>query len=179
MNNIKLNWIDTLGGPHLLIPAESLSSWNGDEGWFDHLFHEDDSDYARACRIQTWIGVVETGGNQALVLSGDAGAISWIPNSDSVGGLLVQWIGADNDKQILDAIENGAVLSCLSDVNAERLNYTVKGSGLMHLIDSVDDGNSLCWPYLDIEMPAGEYLIEAGYYEDSNLMLVLRRLTKA
>ena len=122
--------------------------------------------------------MIEVGGSNALVLSGDTGAISRIPNSDSSGGLLVQWIGADSDHQILDGIENGSVLNCLTDSNAERLIYNVNGSGLMYLIDSVDFGKDLRQPHINIEMTAGKYLVESGYFEDLDLMLVVRRFTK-
>jgi hypothetical protein len=30
-----LRWIDTLGGPHLLLAQELLSSWGGDDGCGD------------------------------------------------------------------------------------------------------------------------------------------------
>ena len=179
MSDVKLDWVDTLGGPHLLISAELLHSWSGIDGWFDHLSLEDNSDYARACRVKNWIQLLETGDGNALVLSGDAGAISWIPNSDKNGGLLIQWIGADNDQQILNAIENGSVLGCLSDEKSERLTFNVNGSGLMYLIDSVDDGKNLNEPFLELKLAAGQHLVEAGYYEDANLMLVIRKLTRA
>lgn len=178
MPKSRLKWLETLGGPHLLVSTESLRSWNGLERAFDHLSSEDISDYARACRIKNWVGMIEVGESNALVLSGDAGAISWISNSDSIGGLLVQWIGADSEQQILEGIENGSVLNCLTDSNAERLIYSVNGSGLMYLIDSVDSGKDLRQPYINIDMTAGEYLVESGYFEDPDLMLIVRRFTK-
>ena len=49
----------------------------------------------------------------------------------------------------------------------------------MYLIDSVDDGKNLNEPFLELKLAAGQYLVEAGYYEDANLMLVIRKLTRA
>jgi hypothetical protein len=65
-------WIETYGGPHLLLAEELRFCWRGIEGWDDHNDPKDLSDYARACRVKTWLGTLPCNGGTALVLSGDA-----------------------------------------------------------------------------------------------------------
>src|SRR6516162_4661750 len=45
-------WIETYGGPHLLLAEELHCCWRGIEGWHDHNDPKDLSDYARACRLK-------------------------------------------------------------------------------------------------------------------------------
>lgn len=45
-------WIDTAGGPFLLIEEDLLPSWRGTEGWTFETHGDDDSDYSRACGVQ-------------------------------------------------------------------------------------------------------------------------------
>ncbi|MET1416651.1 hypothetical protein ABVF61_30575 [Roseibium sp. HPY-6] len=43
------------------MPEELLKKWRGIEGWSDHEDPDDESDYARGCRITNWIGTVRCG----------------------------------------------------------------------------------------------------------------------
>src|SRR5665213_1349111 len=56
----KFQWIDTLGGPHILAPAESLRGWRGADGWQDNE-PDDPSDYSRACRTgDRWLNLISS-----------------------------------------------------------------------------------------------------------------------
>lgn len=80
------DWIETTGGPHLLVPEALLPLWRGVEGWSDHEDPDDFSDYARACRIGSWLGAVEIGQGSGLIFGGEVGPITWIAGSDGQGG---------------------------------------------------------------------------------------------
>ncbi|RZN32631.1 hypothetical protein CWO90_12950 [Bradyrhizobium sp. Leo121] len=67
---ITRTWTATTGGPHLLIADEQLRYWRGIEGWRDHRDPADQSDYARACRVTTWLGLIACHHGSAVVLSG-------------------------------------------------------------------------------------------------------------
>src|SRR5258706_13597929 len=101
---LKTNrWVDTGGGPHVLLPQELRANWRGTEGWISHFDPLDVSDYARACRITDWLGVLTCGEAQTLVLSGDVGPIAWFPRTPEHGHL-VQWIAADDEESIEAAL---------------------------------------------------------------------------
>jgi hypothetical protein len=40
----KYNWIDTTGGPQLILAEELLPHWRGIDGWKDHRDPSDKSD---------------------------------------------------------------------------------------------------------------------------------------
>ncbi len=53
-----MKWIDSRGGPLILLASNQLLHWNGIDG-----------DYDRACAVDGWIGVLSVGAGQALVLN--------------------------------------------------------------------------------------------------------------
>lgn len=116
-------WIETTGGPHLLIPAEQLSCWRGIEGWRDHADPADQSDYARACRVTSWLGSIGCGGGVAVVLSDEAGDVAWYADDRDDRGFLVQWLGVDDEQLIAPVLKGYALRSDLDRVDAERLEF--------------------------------------------------------
>jgi len=171
-------WFETLGGPHLLIPEELLSEWRGVEGWTDHQDPNDQSDYARACRIKNWIGTVQCGDGTAVVLSGDVGPIAWIDKGDFDGGYLVQWLGIDDEAEIYPALVSKEVEKALAGNAAENVTLEVSRSGTFRLIDSTDSGDDLDQPSHAITLKPGRYEMSAAYHETETLIMVVRKLTR-
>ena len=174
----KYRWIETLGGPHLLLVEELLPFWRGNEGWNKHNNASDTSDYARACRVKTWLGLIACDGGMALVLSGDVGAIAWLPSRDCCGGFLVQWIGVNKENDIEPALKSREMKDILSNPNVEKVKFSTGHSGLIRLIDSVFPGNQLSAGNEVLELQPGEYSIRAGYFESKSLRMVVRQLSK-
>jgi Immunity protein 21 len=137
----KYKWLDTLGGPHLLIAEELLQQWRGSVGWHGGD-RSDKSDYARACSIDTWLGEISSGLGAALVLAGDVGPIAWLPNPRNDGGFLVQWLGIDAEDDIESALTSREMADLLASENIEEIEFSTGSSGLMRLIDSVDPGRN-------------------------------------
>lgn len=171
-------WIETGGGPHLLVPEELLSKWRGIDGWSNHVNPNDQSDYARACRITSWIGTVRCGDGSATVLAGDVGPIAWI-NADGLdGGYLVQWLGIDNEADILPALSSKGLEEAFAAEAAEQGMLETGGSGKLKLIDSADIGTDLVQQNCSISLKPGRYNIHAGYFETETLMMVVRKMVK-
>jgi hypothetical protein len=167
-----LNWIDTTGGPHVLIPKELVVHWKGVIGWFDNASLQDQSDYARACRVSGWLGLVPCGAGSAVVLSGDVGRMAWLPEIQS----LVLWIAGDGENYILDVARNGRLLGALSGANTEELTFSTGPSGTMHLFDSSLSAEASTPNGQTIVFPPGQKVIRAGYFNDARASVVVRQI---
>src|SRR5438477_9872047 len=76
----RLQWIETAGGPHLVLPEAYARNWEGFatpsngrvvEATFRCNPSSPATDYDRACSIRGWLGVIPVGKGKALVLSSD------------------------------------------------------------------------------------------------------------
>lgn len=167
-------WIDTNGGPHLLLAEEQLGDWRGVEGYRDRA---DLSDYARACRITSWIGTITCGTGVALVLSGDVGPIAWIPNAAGHGGFLVQWIGVDDEQQIETALRSEELAKLLLSPEAETVEFDAGTTGMMRLFDSTDPGDNMRGDSQVLSLRPGRYRMRAVYHESQEIMIVVREIS--
>jgi hypothetical protein len=171
-------WISTTGGPHLLIADEQLTHWRGIEGWRDHRDPTDQSDYARACRVRTWLGSIACHQASAVVLSGDHGDMAWYPDGQDArgGGFLVQWLGVNAESLIEPTLRTPLLRDLLESPNAERLEFETGSSGAMWLIDASDRGDDLRSEHQVLALRPGSYLARAAYYCSSELMIVVREI---
>ena len=180
MSNI-LNWIETTGGPHVLLPEELAPFWRGVEGWFDHLDPTDRSDYARACRVEDWLGLIPCHSGSALVFSGDVGPIAWVPTvTTQVGrgqaGYFVQWIGIDDEREIAPVLKSRLVQDRLASSKADMITFNTGENGRMLLLDASDDGSHLIGEHASIELVPGVYVVRANYIETPTMMMVVREI---
>ena len=86
-------WIQSNGGPLLLLPAELLRQWGGTAT----------ADYERACTVQDEIAVLDVGNGVGLVLGDEPHQTAWAPADD--GGLLVRWVYADDEADVWAAVD--------------------------------------------------------------------------
>lgn len=171
------DWIATTGGPHLLIPEEQLRHWRGSEGWFDHRDPADQSDYARACRVTTWLGSIPCHDGTAVVLSGDVGDIAWYPTAQGYEGFLVQWLGVDDERLIEPALHSGDMRKLLDSSDVEQLEFDTGLSAAMWLIDASNPGSDLIGPNQVLRLRPDRYLARAAYWESPGLIIVVRQLS--
>lgn len=169
-------WIATTGGPHLLIADEQLPHWRGIDGWRGNGDPADQSDYARACRVKTWLGSIACHQGSAVVLSGDAGEIAWYSNGQGDRGFLVQWLGVDDERLIESALHAQQLRDHLESSNAERLEFETGVSGAMWLIDASDRGSELRSNHQALALRPGSYLAKAAYYRSAGLAIVVREI---
>ncbi len=96
-----LRWIDSFGGPLLLLSSEYFSVWQGVLTDFDRYGYNwpypdepsppEETDYDRACAIQGYIGLVNVGDGQGVVLGDAPMSTAWWPLS-ATEGLLIRWV---------------------------------------------------------------------------------------
>jgi hypothetical protein len=189
------NWVNTAGGPHLLLPERLLDEWHGCKGCIDPNDPADPSDYARACHIKTLVGSIPCGGGTALVFSGDAGPIAWMPSLAPACGYFVQWVGIDNEALIAPALQTAQLAGLLAAPDAETLEFELFPPGNLILFDSAESGNRIrgAWrrlpkllrllratvpiAYIQVALAPGRYIIRAGYLEAPGIMMVVREVS--
>lgn len=87
-------WIESEGGPYIVVPASLVPAWQGVEG----------DDYDAACEIDDYLGLVTFGtGNKAvgLVVADEPLPATFLPDLASV----LQWSYAPSDAALVNAAQ--------------------------------------------------------------------------
>jgi Immunity protein 21 len=170
-----LTWIESNGGPLLLISREFLSLWQGiGENWFTEDAVE--ADYDRACAVDDYAGLIDVGLGQGLVLGGEPLATTWFhPHvGDHRTQLLVRWMYADDEAQIRSSLE-----TIPEDIWEPVPGAFAIGAHLLYLFDSAFSGSEVgtaACPCLITELPNGLYTVFTGVFQpDDDTSLVLHR----
>jgi hypothetical protein len=93
-----MKWIESAGGPLILIPRSLLSDWHGASLETPMV----GDDYQRACAISGYLGKTQVGGGTALVL-GDTPDRTAVIESE-LGPTLLRWGCADSEEAMLKAV---------------------------------------------------------------------------
>jgi hypothetical protein len=174
------NWVESNGGPLLLLSSDLLSSWSGarpriisesDVDW-EYDIHSD-CDYNRACKIDDYLGLLQVGSGKGLVLGDEPLSTTWWPSSN----LIVRWRYAESDEEVLKSLSN--VASALWQPTG--ITFSV-GKSPLCLFDSAYPGNRVQAqdpePLL-VKLSPGEYsLFTAEYGPNADTALLLHRLVR-
>jgi hypothetical protein len=171
-------WVDTHGGFHLLLADELLHYWRGIEGWYDHADPNDQSDYARASRVTTYVGAVPCQAGTAMVLGGDVGLIAWMPSLLRNRGFLVQWLYADDEQSIESVVKSATIANLLEGPDTETIKFNTGPSGRMWLFDSAYAGDELPDDSELLRLEPGDYRMRANYFESKALAIVVREIAR-
>lgn len=188
---LELTWMSSNGGPLLLVPGEYLSSWRGidpppDGRHIEAQFRwagpdEPATDYDRACDVTGYVGLLDIGAGQGVVLGDEPHSTAWRPllagdSDNDLGGLLIRCVYADSDDDDIIAALEHVPQAAWQD---EDLALDV-GHEPLYLLDAAYAGSDLEGDdHLTIHLPAGRYTIATAEYEpDDHTSLVLHRLTR-
>jgi len=122
----SLHFIETEGGPFILLPMEHKKSWNG-------VGDEDEgipSDYDKAEKFESTVGVLDLGKGQALVLGTAEVTAFW---SLDDGGVFIQRIMGDEDADVIKAVERA--LAETKGWKRSKVRFD-PGAGKLALFDS-------------------------------------------
>lgn len=150
-----LIWINSAGGPLILLEESLLKHWHG-----FNLADDPDyiTDYNRACEINEFVGIIPVVSGYGLVFGGEPFQTAWLPFPEAKNGLLVCWNFAENESAVMDALNN------LQSVKWEKTDIEIKFSGdKLILFDSALPGSEIN-EKLEIEIPAGRYLVETAHH---------------
>lgn len=164
-----LPWISSLGGPLILMERHTLTDWKGDSG-HENAHHQNFvSDYDRAGEIEDYVGLLDVGEYTALVLSMPDHTSYVSINSGMF--LLVRWIGADSEEQILNTLRKLNLDQPWIDTNV-RIRFR---SSELVLFDSVYAGNEVT-DSLIMNISPGNYRVSILSYQpniQTDLLLIL------
>lgn len=142
-----IHWIESGGGPLILIAREDLRDWRGLEG--GGLA----TDYARACELKELIGVLPVGSGAGVVLADEPLPTAWFGDVPHADGALTRWEYADSDDDAQAAISSLGIPAITDPV----LTFGVAGPLL--LFDSARPGNPLP-PHIEVgPLRSGRYVI--------------------
>lgn len=169
MARTKLRYVETEGGPFILLPLELKKAWTG-TGDDDS---DEESDYDRAEEFLSTVGVLDVGKGKALIL-GEAEVTAFRPTED--GGVFVQKVFGDEPADVHAAVD-GAIAS--GKWKATKLTLPVEGKGKLALFDSAyayEDADSD--EVLKLSLEPGTYAIETARVETDDVECGLVRLRR-
>lgn len=188
----ELRWMESGGGPLLLVPGEYLAFWTGIkpptdgrriEAKFRAFPDEPASDYDRACDVEEYLGLLDIGAGQGLVLGGDPCGTVWLGSTrpgdgdegGAAGGILVRWVYSNSEAEAIASLAHVPASAWRDD----DLALTV-GREPLYLLDAAYNLDDLEGDdHLTIHLPAGTYSIATADYEpDAHTSLILHRLMR-
>lgn len=181
----KLKWIQSEGGPLVLISDNSYNLWSGtlkrslyldnkiEEA--DDFLNADEADYGKACLIQDYLGVVNTGDDIALVL-GDEPLLTTVFHAVDGKVVIARWYYGESK----ESVESSLRTIDLSSINNWESPLTFKlSSNRQYLFDSACHGNALdeeSNDYLPVNIKEGDYKIWTSIYEpDDKTKLLIHK----
>jgi hypothetical protein len=161
-----VDWVESGGGPLVVVPETVLSFWAGADG------EDMATDYDRACEVDGYVGLLPVGDSVALVLGDEPASTAYLPDQ----GTFVRWSAANSEDELLAEVP--AALAAAVWENEVRWNVP----GPVVLFDSAWPGDEADRAeHLRVPLEPGPYAVRAAYARpgpETWLGLVqLRRLT--
>jgi hypothetical protein len=173
----RLKWIDSAGGPLILISDKSYNQWSGilkRSLYLDNIIEEaddfldtDEADYGKACTVQDYLGVVNVGSDTALVF-GDEPMLTTIFHSVDDKVVVARWFYGEDE----ESVDNYLKSIDLNSIDNWEFSLTVNlSSGKQYLFDSacsesmLEKGNN---EFLIVNIKQGEYRIWTSIYEPND-----------
>lgn len=158
-------WVESMGGPLIVIPVSSLTSWGGctaESGLVAGDATAPD-DYDRACAVDDLAAVIpiDENGAQALVLADEPATSCYLPQHRA----FLRWLAAESEAGLSAAVD--AALADPATVWEECGTWVSDGPAV--LMDSAEAGSDLGIEYpgggmpaqAPVPLPAGRWRIRA------------------
>jgi hypothetical protein len=168
-----MQWIESNGGPLVVVDEEHLGQWLGTDG-NSAGGSDGESDYDRACRVDDYVAVIPTGRTKALVLGDEPHRTTWVKRPN--GGLFVRWVYSDSEESIRRSLDAQPIDSALSD---NGLTFHVGSQGA-RLFDSADPGTDIQGENILLHLEPGEYVVSTGVIDPTDdVRLIVHCLKRA
>lgn len=164
-----LSWITCDGGPHLLIPEELGTLWEGTNApsggrvvnarfrWSTEPGAVA-TDYDAACDINELVGVISVGAGAALILGDEVPMSTWVPSTLFARGLIVvpmTWARPSMPEQRLLAAVNSADRSAFAQTGLAL----PPSSGQFILCAACDASPDWIYPTMRVRVPGVLYQV--------------------
>lgn len=183
----KLKWIESTGGPLIMITDKSFPLWSGTlkrTSYLANKFEEaddfmdpDETDYGKACEVQDYLGEVDIGNEFALVL-GDEPLLTTALKTRDGSFILARWIYADDSL----FVENTLKVLEIDKINHWELGLTFSiSSDIQYLFDSASNSRLLSEgeEKLLLNIAKGSYEIWTSVYEpNAKTKLLIHRFDR-
>ncbi len=176
--NHELTWINSTGGPLIVLEADFLPYWGGcfkkvgeSKTDAEQRARHDFTDYDRACNIADYLGIIDVGPGKGVVLGDEPMQTAWWMIPEGRGTILVRWQWAADEDAIVRILNDSAEQVW----KPTGLSLYVSGSELV-LFDSACAGSD---PGLTskVQLQTGNYSIETAFCQpDKSLSIILHRL---
>jgi len=97
-----LDWIESAGGPLLMLEEDLLSHWRGSQ----QVFIGEPTDYERACAVDDYIALIAVNSREGIVLGEEPFRTAWWFSLELGYGFLVRWVFANSEADVLQALKN-------------------------------------------------------------------------
>jgi len=176
----KLIWINTTGGPHLLVSEKHATLWEGVaepshgrkvNATFRYARSGPATDYDRACDVSGWLGAVRVGRGSGVVLTGDVTAAAhyeWAGRH-----FILRWVCAPSEAALLTRF-HAAAASLVADEEA----FFRHPGGRMVLLDAGDISREWLGDHFEFELPAGRYRVTAVWSKTKDVSFIAHELQR-
>jgi hypothetical protein len=162
---IDTHWIDSAGGPLILLPQHLLSEWSG----ADSRTGRDKTDYDRACAIGE-AGILDVANGHALVLGDEPMGTRAFAHPSGI--VLARWRHAESEAAADGALSNPLHALVWTEIGILSVTNTP-----LVLFDSAFPGTEIITESAVLELPVDEYVVElAELAPDADTALQLVRL---
>lgn len=148
-NIISLNWVETNGGPIVVLPNNLLNQWKGQEN------NNGISDYSRACAVSDYILQISIGTGFGLVLGGDPCPTTVFTSPMSGHLVIARWVWAESD----ESAQKFLISTDFSMFNGYVIEFE-NDSSEISFIDSAYSDLQRFECLLNHNLVSGHYLIE-------------------
>lgn len=171
----QIRWIESDGGPLLLLSSAQLTAWSG----YAIELEADgpsssETDYERACAVEDYLGLIAVADGQGVVLGDEPMATAWRSVS-SVEGIFIRWVYGEDEGQMSEYMSHIGTVQW----RPTGVSLAVAGEPL-YLFDAAWPGADVIeYEYLKISLDAGTYSFDTGTLRAGDRTeLILHRLRR-
>ena len=156
-----LHWLNSTGGPLILLERSLLCYWRGTMT----NSQSEPSDYDRACNVDDYLGLIDVGSGQALVLGDEPMQTCWWPLT-LCQGILVRWHWAPSEDVVYKSLAGD-----LNNITWENADLEIRFSdGDLIVIDSSCLGDDLD-DSLKFQLNPGQYRVDTALFRPNKDIL--------
>lgn len=161
-----ITWIESGGGPLVLLEERLRDVWAGiGQGEWEP---GSGTDYDRACEVSDWIGLMEHGDGEAVVLGSEPAPTAFL--NTALGPMLLRWIHAPAGWRA------PAVEALMEQTWETSASWEVRSAPQI-IQDAALGGQDTDADRLVLDLRPGRYeILTAEYKPDAEVCMILHRL---